>query len=487
MPTRMSRYRFDALADWCRVPGTRHLLPTVAAFSTMDEKALGVVFYDKTLGKGLGEAGLFGYVLLGRDAFSRYQIFDRRGPYITARAANKAVLARLGEFEGKAPAVPMSPKAKRGVDLFSLIKGVKNLDEKFINLRDSVTSSAARELLTEISYWFVDRDGNFAKDFQTTGFDGRLWELYLFATFTAMDFEFNGSSAVPDFCLARDGKKVFVEATTANATANVKPSIKGAPPPPPDDLRGYNEKEMVLKFGSPLESKVKKAYWDLPNVKGHPFVIAIADFHAPASMVWSQSALQIYLYGFGVEQYEEGGKIRWREKRLDSHVVGAKTIPSNFFGQERHKHISAILSSNAGTHAKFNRMGVQAGFGNDAVQLVRAGGLHVPGDFAYEPEPFRINVEDPDYSEDWDDELCVFHNPNAVTPLGDEMFRTAANYRLIDGEVLWTSPKRPVLFSSTRSLAFPGGGVDDIQPAKKPKAAEGKTAKKQKRTIKKAR
>lgn len=463
MPTRMSRYRFDALANWCRNPGTRQELPTAAAFSTMDEAVLGAVFFDKSLGAKLGEAGLFCYVLLGRDVFSRYQVFDSHGPYITARAANKAVQARLAEFESKRPEVPMSPKARRGVDLFAPSEDTKNLNPKFINLRDSRNSSAARELLTEISHWFVDLDGNFVKDFQTTGFDARIWELYLFATFTSLDFAFDRSEAVPDFCLSRGAMKVFIEATTANPTGGAQPSIIGAPPPPPDDLLDYNEKEMVLKFGSPLESKVKKAYWDLPRVRGHAFVIAIADFHAPASMIWSQSALQTYLYGLGVEKFEVDGETRWRAKKLESHTVGAKAIPSNFFGQKRHEHISAVLFSNAGTQTKFNRMGVQAGFGDDAVQLVRAGGLHVPGDHAYEPEPFRVNIEDPDYSEDWDDELEVFHNPNAVTPLGDDMFPTAANYRVIDGEVLWTSPKRPIIFSSTRSLAFPASGVDDTR------------------------
>ncbi len=478
MPTRMSRYRFDALADWCRVPGTRELLPTAAAFSTMDEKVIGAVYFDRNAPKELGDAGYFAYVLLGRDAFGRYQIFDQHGPYVTARAANKAVLTRLAKFEKKAATVPISPKAKRGVDLFAPVKGAKNLDEKFVNLRDGINSSAAREFLTELARWFVDQDGNFAKDFQTTGFNGRVWELYLFATFTALDFAFDRTEAVPDFCLSRGDKKVFIEATTANATGNVKPSIKGAPPPPPEDLMTYNEREMAIKFGSPLESKVKKAYWDLPHVQGHPFVIAIADFHAPASMVWSQSALPIYLYGFSPEKYEIDGKTRWRERKLTEHVVGAKTIPSDFFGQERHKHVSAILFTNAGTLTKFNRMGVQAGFGDDAVQLVRTGGLYVSGDYAYEPEPFRMNIEDPDYSEDWGDELCVFHNPNAATPLDDNMFPDAANYHLVNGEVIWTSRSpRHVIFSSTRSVDFHISGVDAFRSST-PKPKRVKMAKK---------
>lgn len=469
MPTRMHRSRFDALGGWCRTPGTRDALPTVAAFSTNDETALAATFFDKTR----GDFGFFGYVLLARDAFGRYQVFDYRGPYVTARAANKAVLQRLSDLEkAEPPDVPMREGSKRGVDLFASIKGVKKFNEKFIHLRDGRNPSAARELLQEISKWYVDRDGNFAKDFQTAGFDSRIWELYLFATFTAMDLAIDNTEAVPDFCISRGEQKVFVEATTANPTGNVQQSIKGKPPPPPENLLEYNEQEIALKFGSPLASKVKKKYWDQPHVKGHPFAIAIADFHAPSSMVWTQVGLQTYLYGEGVEQYEENGKVRWRVKKLKEHRAGKKAVPSDFFGQKGHEHISAVLFSNAGTLTKFNRMGILAGFGDDAVQLIRSGGLHEPGPHAYEPEPFLVNIEDPEYFEDWDDELQVFHNPNAVNPIDDDMFPTAANYRVIDGEVLWRSPKRPVVFSFSRSNAYPYSGIDAAQAARPPQSEE---------------
>lgn len=42
---------------------------------------------------------------------------------------------------------------------------------------------------------------------------------------------------------------------------------------------------------------MKKRYWEAPHVKGHPFVLVIADFHAPGSMIWSHTAIPIYLYG----------------------------------------------------------------------------------------------------------------------------------------------------------------------------------------------
>ena len=36
-------------------------------------------------------------------------------------------------------------------------------------------------MLADIAATFNDKDGNFVKDFQTAGFDARIWELYLHA------------------------------------------------------------------------------------------------------------------------------------------------------------------------------------------------------------------------------------------------------------------------------------------------------------------
>lgn len=67
----------------------------------------------------------------------------------------------------------MRPDTRPGVDLFMPIPNAA-LSRKFVNLCESRNASAARELLAEISRWVVDLDGNLVRDFQTTGFDGRV-------------------------------------------------------------------------------------------------------------------------------------------------------------------------------------------------------------------------------------------------------------------------------------------------------------------------
>jgi len=56
--------------------------------------------------------------------------------------------------------------------------------------------------------FFEDADGNFVEQFQTTGFDPRLWELYLFATFTELGFAHEDGVAVPDLLLSSPSGRI---------------------------------------------------------------------------------------------------------------------------------------------------------------------------------------------------------------------------------------------------------------------------------------
>jgi hypothetical protein len=78
--------------------------------------------------------------------------------------------------------------------------------------------------------WYGDVDGNFVEQFQTTGFDSRLWELYLFAAFSEMGFNIDRIHAVPDFTCVNPLTAFCVEATTVNPTRD--PNGEIVPPPP---------------------------------------------------------------------------------------------------------------------------------------------------------------------------------------------------------------------------------------------------------------
>lgn len=62
---------------------------------------------------------------------------------------------------------------------------------------------------------FHDADGNFVEQFQTHGFDARVFELYLQAYFETLDGHVE-RPARPDFLVTCGGVTVAVEATTSN-------------------------------------------------------------------------------------------------------------------------------------------------------------------------------------------------------------------------------------------------------------------------------
>jgi hypothetical protein len=71
------------------------------------------------------------------------------------------------------------PKA----DLLTPIRQVKNLHPQFLNLISHDIYGPARGMLREVYAEFPDPDGNFVEQFQTSGFDARTFELFLFAMF----------------------------------------------------------------------------------------------------------------------------------------------------------------------------------------------------------------------------------------------------------------------------------------------------------------
>jgi len=75
-------------------------------------------------------------------------------------------------------------------------------------------------MLRDIQQHFEDLDGNFVEQFQTTGFDSRTFELFLFAMFRESGHTIDRSHQRPDFMISRDGITVAVEAVTASQPSN---------------------------------------------------------------------------------------------------------------------------------------------------------------------------------------------------------------------------------------------------------------------------
>ena len=131
-------------------------------------------------------------------------------------------------------------------------------------------------------------------------------------------------------------------------------------------------------------------------LQGKPLLLAVQDFHAPASMTISRTALPIYLYGMEWEWHrDETGTLVIVPRKLDRHQWGTKVIASGFFNFAEAENISAVIANARATISKFNRMGVVTGFGSKRVRLIRRGTAANPDPNSAAPQVFVHTVNAP--------------------------------------------------------------------------------------------
>ena len=186
-----------------------------------------------------------------------------------------------------------------------------------------------------------------------------------------------------------------------------------------------------IRLGSALYSKLQKQYWKLPHVDGLPLVFAIQDFHEPQSLGASGASLWQYLYGIRARWYfDDAGELRIEEYPVNEHREEEKVVPSGFFSLPGAEHVSAVLFSNSGTVAKFNRMGYLAGYGRSHdIGMLRVGICYDHAPNTDKPKPFSYVVGDPDAPiENWAQGLTLYHNPNAVHPLRQDLLPFAYHF-----------------------------------------------------------
>lgn len=396
-----------------------------------DESLLGVVSLDLIDHD-------YSLAILGRDEQGLFRAIDVMCSLDSVEAARKEIEKRVGELSVDNPQeFPQGDNDRKKHEILVPCVPTSKLNRVFEFLLENEGYSPARGILKELSYAFTDLDGNYKKDFQTTGFEGRLWELFLYAYLYEEKFQVDEKYNVPDFIVQKGSHRVAIEAVTVNPTDGVV----GKVPSSVEEERMLCLDYMPIKWGSALFSKLRKRYWEKKPIVGLPLVFAIHDFHGEGSMTWSLPALSDYL--FGVRSDETG-----RDYRVLSHHYEGKEIPSGFFNLPDAENVSAVIASNEATLTKFNRMGKIAGFGDSSISMTRYSAAldletNETGRFKFETE---VGIE----SENWGSGIWVFHNPNANVPLDENIFHGALNVYLEDGQrSYWSSRKFHVIRSMT--------------------------------------
>lgn len=404
-------------------------------------------------------------IFLARDENRQIRCIDLKIDIEDRETAKEIMLSHSKWLEKKS--LPEKKNNKRIVDdLFMPRAKISKLNPYFRIIAKSPAHSAARNVINEIMPHFFDVDGNFVQQFQTTGFDSRLWELYLFCYFNEEGLQINRDHFAPDFLLSSEDSEVSVEAVTIS---NKNPKeISSYIPTKEDTVK--EQKLMSAKWGSSLYSKLTHKdktgvhYWEYQHTKEKPFVIAIADFHDTLSMTWSRDSLITYLYGFEYNHsFDSDGNLIVKPIKVTTHSKGEgrNSIPSGFFFQENSENISAVLHSSCATISKFNRIGKQCGLDENNVVMLRTVMAYNPDPKAVIPQVFSYLVTEQD-SEHWSEGVTVFHNPNAKYPLPDDFFPNAAQCYL-DENIVVTYAKNPVVYSSITDIFTETSKMEDFK------------------------
>jgi hypothetical protein len=429
----LSLLRFDALAGYARKPHTLLTADEREWYSEAGEKVLGTIVQDRADKD-------YVCIVLGRDRIGRYRAVHLSEWFKRLREARAAMPGILAEWGAKDPAEfeqGDEDEDEEPMEFFQPVHPVERLDLGFRKITEMEEYSPARGIMAAMMPWFKDPDGNFVEQFQSTGFNGRFWELYLFALLAELRHAVNREHPAPDFLCRSVFGDFFIEAVTANPTMRngriAEPNIDADNE---EELSRYMLNYLPIKFAGPLTAKLKKKYWEKPHINGRPVVFAIVDFHRPFAMVTSQTALTTYLYGRRFDAARDfRGNLIPASDPVAEHVWGQKKVPSGFFNLPDAENISAVISSREATLSKFNRIGFKAGFGSPRVRMIRDGTRYVPDRNRREPEHVKLSVNAKRYRERWEDGLEVYHNPNANIQLDPRVFPTAM-HNMLEGDDL---------------------------------------------------
>ena len=318
------------------------------------------------------------------------------------------------------------------------------------------THEAAGWALHQIYLALPNPDKNFVSDFQTKNFHTRLWELYLYACFKEQGLEVKQDHDSPDYQIIREADSVWVEVVTANPEIPYE-HVNAKPVFAPEDSMERQMGAVAFRYAKTLRSKLQKNYHLKDHVKHQPFAMAIADFHAPGSMVWSREALPCYLYGTVGQVVEKDGKQVPQELTIEKLLVD-EDIPAGLFRGGEYRHVSAVIHSNAATISKFNRMGFLAGYRNPGIKMTRLCHFFNPSPDAIKGDMVEYDIASEEYEnlwpngENWSLALEIYHNPYAKYPLPRNVFPMATHWFEEDGDIVFRTPYKNCLLSSVTHL-----------------------------------
>ena len=215
-----------------------------------------------------------------------------------------------------------------------------------------------KKVLADWAEGFVDRDGKFVKEFQTT-FDSSFWELYLHAVFKELGMNCDFRWERPDFCISAP-IPFLVEATVSSHAQGATAVTETKPLEMPMDFNEFN-RQAIIRLSNSVHSKYKKyrdAYSGLAHVAGKPFVLAITAFDRPHFYLQAQRAVEALLYRAYVDEETYFKEHPTRDVPLKARDLpfvvkdSGEKLPLGVFCDASMAGISAVIHSTAATWSK---------------------------------------------------------------------------------------------------------------------------------------
>jgi hypothetical protein len=281
------------------------------------------------------------------------------------------------------------------------------------------------DVLNDWARGFVDRDGKFVEEFQTT-FNSSFWELYLFAVLKKYDMPVDFSQSRPDFCIP--SLDLNIEATVASHAQGSEPEYLRQGVEFPEDLNEFNRKT-ILRLSNSLTAKHRKyldSYASLDHVRNRAYVVAVTNFDQPYSFMSAQRPIEAVLLGYYVdeERYIQsgrpGGRLEGEELRQVFKDSGSP-VELGLFRTSAYPEISAVIFSNCATLGK-----VRALSSDPNPDIVFTALRYNPAS----DQPHMIREPKRRYQENLLDGLRIYHNPFATHPLDPALFRHPSVFQL---------------------------------------------------------